>query len=153
MAILVDTGILLRAFDANFPDYRAIRCSLRKALDDGIRLVVTVQNISEFWNASTRPKDSRGGQGLSIDGAKRRVGIIESVCQVVSEDLESFSEWKRIVDEYAVMGASVHDARLVSVMLRIGIKEILTLNDRDFKRYTAEGIQALTPQNFLVPKS
>jgi hypothetical protein len=71
----------------------------------------------------------------------------------VSEDLESFSEWKRIVDDKAVMGASVHDARLVSVMLRIGIKEILTLNDRDFKRYTAEGIQALTPQNFLVPKS
>lgn len=148
MATLVDTCILLRAFDANYPDYRAIRKALRQALDDQERLVVTVQNIAEFWNAATRPLENNG-QGLSADRAKRRVGIIERVCEVVSEDGISYAQWKRLVDDYGVTGVSVHDARLVSVMLRLGIKQVLTLNERHFKRYAAEGIAITSPQSFL----
>ena len=148
MATLVDTCILLRAFDANYPDYRAIRQTLRKALDDQERLVVTVQNIAEFWNAATRPLENNG-QGLSAERAKRRVGIIERVCEVVSEDDVSYARWKRLVEDYAVTGVSVHDARLVSVMLRLEIKQILTLNERHFKRYAAEGIAIASPQTFL----
>ena len=149
MATLVDTGILLRAFDANYPDYKAIRKALRKALDEGIRLIVTVQNMAEFWNAATRPLEYNG-QGLSAERAKRRVAIIERVCEVVSEDNVSYGEWKRLVEEYGVSGVSVHDARLVSVMLRMGIKRILTLNEQHFKRYIGEGIAVATPQSFLA---
>jgi predicted nucleic acid-binding protein len=148
MATLVDTGILLRAFDANYPDYQAIRKVLRKALDEGERLVVTVQNMAEFWNAATRPLENNG-QGLSTERTKRRVAIIERVCEVVSEDSASYTEWKRIVEEYGVSGVSVHDARLVSVMLRLSVKRILTLNGRHFKRYIGEGIAVTTPQSFL----
>lgn len=148
MATLVDTCILLRAFDSNYPDYRAIRKALRKALDDKERLVVTVQNIAEFWNAATRPLENNG-QGLSAERAKRRVNIIERVCEVVSEDGASYVQWKRLVDDYGVTGVSVHDTRLVSVMVRLGIKQILTLNERHFKRYAAEGIAIAIPQSFL----
>lgn len=147
MPTLVDTCILLRAFDANYPDYRAIRKALRKALDEKERLVVTVQNIAEFWNAATRPLENNG-QGLSAERAKRRVSIIERVCEVVSEDNVSYAEWKRLVDDYGVNGVSVHDARLVSVMLRLAIKQILTLNERHFKRYIAEGIVVVSPKSF-----
>jgi predicted nucleic acid-binding protein len=49
MGTLVDTSILLRAFDANSEHYRAIRRAFRKALEEKIRLVVTVQNLAEFW--------------------------------------------------------------------------------------------------------
>ena len=138
---------MLRAFDANYPDYRVIRKALRKALDDKERLVVTVQNIAEFWNVATRPLEYNG-QGLSVERAKRRVGIIERVCEVISEDNVSYVEWKRLVEDYSVSGVSVHDARLVSVMLRLGIKQILTLNERHFKRYVAEGIAIASPQSF-----
>ena len=148
MATLVDTCVLLRAFDANYPDYRAIRQVLRKALDDQEPLVVTVQNIAEFWNAATRPLENNG-QGLSTERAKRRVGIVERVCKVVSEDHVSYAQWKRLVDDYSVTGLSVHDARLVSVMLRLDVKQILTLNERHFKRYAAEGIAIASPQSFL----
>lgn len=147
MATLVDTCILLRAFDADYPDYRAIRKALRQALDDKERLVVTVQNIAEFWNAATRPLENNG-QGLSTERAKRRVGIIERVCAVVSEDDASYVHWKRLVDDYGVTGVSVHDARLVAVMLRLTVKRLLTLNERHFKRYVAEGIAIASPQSF-----
>jgi predicted nucleic acid-binding protein len=92
MEMLVDTCILLRAFDANSPNYRAIRRSLRQAWDDGIRLVVTVQNMAEFWNVATRPRD-KNGHGLSTARVKRRVQIVERLCEVVSEDNWSYAEW------------------------------------------------------------
>jgi predicted nucleic acid-binding protein len=148
MPTLVDTGVLLRAFDASSSQYRAIRRALRKALDDGERLVVTVQNMAEFWNVATRPL-ANNGQGLPTERAKRRVAIIERLCEVVCEDIGSYVEWKKIVEDLGVSGIAVHHARLVSVMLRIGVKGLLTLNERDFRRYVGEGISVITPQSFL----
>jgi hypothetical protein len=48
MPMLVDTAVLLRAFDVDFIGYRAIRQSLRKALAEDEPLYVTVQNMAEF---------------------------------------------------------------------------------------------------------
>ncbi len=149
MSMLVDTGVLLRAFDADFVSYRAIRQSLRKALAEDEQLFVTVQNMAEFWNVTTRPLE-RNGYGLSTDLAKRRVRLIEWACEVLAEDDRSYEEWKRLIDELGVSGVKVHDARLVSVMKSGGIETILTLNASDFRRYAGEGILVLTPEAYLA---
>jgi predicted nucleic acid-binding protein len=60
MGTLIDTGVLLRAFDAQSPHCRAIRQALRKLLDEGEQLTVSVQNIAEFWNVATRPLEYNG---------------------------------------------------------------------------------------------
>ena len=148
MGTLVDTGILLRAFDAKSEHYRSIRQALRRALNDNIQLVVTIQNLAEFWNVATRPLD-KNGQGLSSERVKRRVEIIERFCEVLSEDAGSYAHWKRLVESLGVTGVKVHDARLVSVMLHLGVTQILTLNEADFQRYAGEGVEALTPSQFL----
>ncbi len=145
MGTLIDTGVLLRAFDANFPRCRAIRNALRKALEKREPLFVTVQNIAEFWNVATRPLEYNG-QGLSAERTKRRVRIIERLCQVLSEDDQSYDEWKRLIDELGVSGVKVHDARLIAVMKSHGIKTLLTLNESDFRRYSGEGIAVRTPE-------
>lgn len=147
MGTLVDTCILLRAFDANSAHYRSIRRALRKALDEDHRLVVTVQNIAEFWNVGTRPLD-KNGQGLSAERVRRRVEIIERFCDVVSEDKISYQDWKQLVEELGVGGVKVHDARLVSVMRRVGVPQILTLNVADFERYAKHGCTVATPDAF-----
>jgi predicted nucleic acid-binding protein len=144
MGTLIDTGVLLRAFDANSPHYRQIRQALRKLLDYGEPLTVTVQNMAEFWNVATRPLE-HNGQGLSVERVKRRIAIIERLCDVIAEDTVSYEHWKRIVESLGVSGVKVHDARLVSVMLRSGLKRILTLNDGDFRRYVGEGVEVVTP--------
>jgi predicted nucleic acid-binding protein len=150
MGTLIDTGVLLRAFDAGSQYYRPIRQALRKLLDKGEPLTVTVQNMAEFWNVATRPvKDN--GQGLSADRVKRRIAVIERLCDVVAEDAVSYEHWKRLVESLGVSGVKVHDARLVSVMLRSGIKRILTLNDGDFRRYISEDIEVITPEAVLSP--
>ncbi len=147
--MLVDTGILLRAFDANFTDYRIIRRALRAAFDGNTRLYVAIQNIAEFWNVATQPLD-KNGHGLSATAVTRRMAIIERLCGVVSEDSSSYREWKRIVEQVGISGVAVHDARLVSVMRQLKLNYILTLNERDFRRYSDEGIEPLNPQQFLT---
>jgi len=147
MGTLIDTGVLLRAFDTNYPRCRAIRRALRQALEARTPLFVTVQNVAEFWNVATRPLEYNG-QGLSAERTKRRVRIIEQLCQVVSEDDRSYDEWKRLVDELDVSGVKVHDARLVAVMKSRGIETLLTLNETDFRRYLGEGIVVQTPEQF-----
>jgi hypothetical protein len=47
--------------------------------------------------------------------------------------------------EHRVSGAQVHDARLVAAMLAHGISHLLTLNDRDFTRYSS--ITVMHPGN------
>ena len=148
MDTLVDTCILLRAFEKNTEHYKPIREALRKAIKEKTTLVVTVQNLAEFWNAGTRPLD-KNGQGLSAEKVKRRIEIIELFCKVVAEDTKSFGIWKGICEKYSVLGVKVHDARLVSVMLRQGTKRIITLNKGDFLRYAGEGITVETPEDFL----
>lgn len=142
MACLIDTGVLLRAFDASYSGHRVIRRALRTLLGNQDRVVVALQNLAEFWNVSTRPID-KNGYGLSVERTSRRLQVIEQFCEVVTEDDDSYQIWKNLLNAYALTGVSVHDARLVSVTLAHGVAEVLTLNERDFRRYA--GISVLTP--------
>jgi predicted nucleic acid-binding protein len=134
MSLLLDTGILLRAFDKRSPHRTDILRRIRASLETDERVVVTVQNLAEFWNVSTRPKE-HNGYGLAHEVVARRVRIIESFAEVLVETPVSFVIWKRLVEELFVTGVQVHDARLVAVMRDSGIECILTLNPHDFRRY------------------
>jgi hypothetical protein len=103
-----------------------------------------VQNLAEYWNVSTRPVD-KNGYGLSPDRAAKRLNLIERFCEVLTEDGHSFRIWKGLLASYSLTGVSVHGARLASVMLSRGIASVLTLNEREFRRYA--GIAVLTPSN------
>ena len=142
MAFLIDTGVLLRAFDVDTPEYRRIRQTIRTLWARHERLVVALQNVAEFWNVSTRPT-SNNGYGLSAERASKRLATIERFCEVITENEHSFLAWKSLLTDYSITGVAVHDARLVSVMLCHGISTVVTLNDRDFRRYG--GITAVTP--------
>ncbi|MBI3463253.1 MAG: PIN domain-containing protein [Planctomycetes bacterium] len=86
MACLIDTGILLRAFDRDASEHSDILRVIRALIDRGEELVVTVQNLAEFWNVSTRPKEKNGYE-LPIETVARRIRIIERFCTVLSESV------------------------------------------------------------------
>lgn len=142
-AYLIDTGVLLRLFDASDPHCPSIRQALRKLRRAGHTLCASHQNIAEFWNVSTRPSSARGGYGHSVEITARRVSFIESFGQIVSENEASYHHWKRLVTTYGVTGVSVHDARLVALMNAMHIDRLVTLNPDDFQRYT--NLVVLTP--------
>lgn len=60
MTVLVDAGVLLRAFNREAPEHAAILQALHAVKSRGDTFVVAVQNVAEFWNVATRPKDKNG---------------------------------------------------------------------------------------------
>ena len=153
MPTLLDTGILLRVFAQIDPLYRETRQALLKLRREGEELLTSFQNVAEFVNVSTRPASARGGYGLSLELVDKRVRFVERVCHVVTENPPSYNRWRELVARYGVSGLAVHDARLVAIMLAHGVHRLLTLNDRDFRRYEPEGIVVVTPQALLAENS
>jgi len=143
MQILVDTGVLLRAFDRSSPHQRTILQALRKLWSESHELVTTSQNIAEFWNVSTRPAQARGGFGLAIAAVDLRVKLIEKLGDVLPFSDRAYDEWRRLIVAHQVVGVAVHDAKLVATMATANINCVLTLNEQDFRRYS--GITILTP--------
>jgi len=145
MSYLLDSNILLRYLQRSDPDHGQIRSSLRELIGRGDELCYTSQNIGEFWNICTRPSTSQGGYGLGLDETYRRVRLIERSYTLLPATPDIHFEWRRLLIENSVSGIAVHDARLVATMLVHRVTHILTLNDKDFKRYA--GITVVHPRD------
>lgn len=147
MSILLDTGILLRAFvkaDPLNPSIRQAIVEYRRQRED---LVTAFQNVAEFSNVSTRPVSARGGYGIPVAKVALRVRFVERLCRRLFENERSYEIWRHLIDRYDLSGVSVHDARLVAIMQAHGVDRILTTIERDFRRYEPEGIVVVTPQS------
>jgi predicted nucleic acid-binding protein len=135
MQILVDTGVLLRAFDRSSSDQKTIFRAFRKLWADGHELATTHQNIAEFWNVATRPQNARGGFGLTCLEAERRLVVIEKLGTILTFNNGCYVAWRQIITKHSIVGVAVHDARLVGVMEHYRISHVVTLNSADFRRY------------------
>lgn len=144
MAILIDTCVLIPAFNPQSSEHAVVRQSLRLLSDSGEVFVVTPQNVAEFWNVCTRPVASNG-RGLATDQVQKMVNIICRVSRLEYESPNSFLRWRELIEHHAVKGVAVHDARLVAIILAGNISKILTRNEADFRRYEADGLTVLTP--------
>lgn len=152
MRYLIDTNILLRIHDpvAN-PHYATFRRCLETLWANGDEICYTAQSLGEFWNVSTRPATVRGGLGVSLAETERRAKVIERQFTLLVDNRAVYDEWRGLLVTYGVMGVQVHDARLVAAMLTHGVKHLLTVNEKDFKRY--QGITAVTPDMIINPSA
>jgi predicted nucleic acid-binding protein len=132
--ILVDTNVLVRAVERAHPLLRVARDSLRHLYEQGDELLITPQNISEFWNVCTRPVKVNG-LGNSIESTSRLTSRLENFFTILPESMEAFRHWRRLVVTHAVRGAKVHDARLAATILAYQLDGILTFNADDFARF------------------
>lgn len=141
MSVLVDTNVLLRRTQPTHPQHEVAVESVARLLASGEPLHFTLQNISEFWNAITRPA-ANNGLGFSISAAAAEVEKIEEVLILLPDTPMIYPEWKRLVLQHGVVGSKVHDARLVAVMRAHRVRRVLTFNVSDFARY---GVDVLHP--------
>ena len=144
---LVDTNILLRLVQPDSPEYGTIRQCTDGLWERGADLFYTSQNLAEFWNVCTRPAD-RNGFGFSVAETDERAALIESKFSFAADSEATHQEWRRIVVEAGVSGIQVHDARIVAAMRVHGIANLLTLNVKDFRRFS--GITVLSPDEVLA---
>jgi predicted nucleic acid-binding protein len=110
-------------------------------LKRGEELYITPQNLIEFWNVCTRPKD-KNGLGYSITETREEVAKLKTMFPLLLDTSAIYPEWERLVSTYEVKGVNVHDARLVAAMLIHNLTHILTFNIEDFRRYVE-----ITPVN------
>jgi predicted nucleic acid-binding protein len=150
MTYLLDTGILLRLANTVDPLHEVVSLAIQRLGDRHHNFMTTSQNIAEFWNVATRPKELNG-LGFTIDVVSTALSrTVEPLCPVIREHSQHYKELKRLLNTYRIVGKQVHDARLVASLLTWKIPTILTLNERHFKRFETEGILIATPQTVLM---
>src|SRR5208283_655063 len=57
---LADSNILIRLVKRDHPEYPLARGAVGALWEKGVKLGYTLQNMAEFWNASTRPRERNG---------------------------------------------------------------------------------------------
>jgi predicted nucleic acid-binding protein len=153
MPYRLDSGILLRLVDEDDSQHALVENVIGMLGNRRESIVVTTQNIAEFWNVATRPI---ANNGLALAPAKvvqLYENTIEPNCAVLTEAESLPNEFKRLLATYNVAGKQVHDARLVAMMLTWQVDKTLTLNERNFRRFEPEGISVVTPAALLATPS
>jgi predicted nucleic acid-binding protein len=146
---LSDSNILLRLVKSDHPQYSIVREAIGSLELRGMRPAYTLQNMAEFWNASTRPK-VRNGFGLTVEETERNALDVERSFTFLPDNEAVYREWRRVVVQCGISGVQVHDARLAAAMYAHGITDILTFNGQDFKRFA--GITAIDPAQLVTSR-
>ncbi len=134
MQYFVDTSVLIRFVAPDDPLHGALIANLLKLREEGHALCITPQTVREAWSVMTRPK-AANGYGVSNEAAGLLVTAAEKAFAFLDDTPGIYSKWIELVKEHNVMGKQIHDANHVAAMLTHGISHVLTLDDRDFRRY------------------
>ena len=141
--ILADTNILLRVLQRDHPMHPEAWAAVR-ILQSRKEIVLAAQNIVELWVVATRPKE-QNGVGLTSPRAAMYLARLNRTFPVLLETPEIQQEWQRLVVQHQVSGKKAHDTRIVAAMNVHGVKDIVTFNGDDFRRYP--GIRVWHPRD------
>ena len=137
---LFDTNIFLRLAEKHSAERLIILNAIRKIRRKNKTICYTPQTLAEFWNVCTRPTFARGGLGLSIEQTERKVNLIQKHFELLPDTPSTFTEWRKLVSDYRVIGVQVHDTKLVASMNVHKVEYLVTLNEKDLKRFAVKVI-------------
>lgn len=144
MKYLLDTNILLRLVEIAHQQHNEASEALKKLKIQNAEFYILLQNISEFWNVCTRPKD-KNGLGFSIAETDLQLKRFERFFKFLPDTAEVYKNWRELVVKHSVSGVQVHDAKIAAAMKAHNIENLLTFNAKDFKRYS--DIKAVKPKD------
>ncbi len=133
--VLLDTNICLRLANINAPQYPLISEATKALLNQGNELAIVPQNLYELWAVATRLTSSNG-LGWSTRRTEEAVELLRSSFILLNDTPDLLAHWLELVARFDVKGKQVHDARLVAAMQTHNIENLLTLNIKDFERYS-----------------
>jgi predicted nucleic acid-binding protein len=145
--VLLDTNILLRLTQPSQALHAEIISSIKLLHERSVRLCIVPQTLYEFWSVATRPI-AANGLGMDKPAVEQSVDWLLDDFDLLRDERGVFRNWHDLVRQHTVQGKSVHDARIVAAMQRHGLRTILTLNSRDFVRYSI--VLACTPGEILA---
>ncbi len=120
--VLIDTNILLYSLDKNNEHYNYSRDIISDNFDN---IFITSKNISEFIAVLTK-------QNIDYDIILNYLKIINNF-NVIYPDHNSINIFYELIKKYKPKGNRIFDIEIVSIMLSNGIKNIITVNKKDFE--------------------
>jgi predicted nucleic acid-binding protein len=144
--LLIDTNVLLRASQPASDQFENCVRAVEHAPAAGFTACLVPQVIYEYWAVATRPAE-HNGLGFDSVQASLEIRKLSEMLSLLRDERGIFERWQSLVKSYAVQGKCTHDARLVAAMERHRIEHLLTLNPKDFNRYS--GITVHHPTTFV----
>lgn len=135
MSYVIDTNVLLRLTQPSHSAHISVLAALDFLRGRGETLCIVPQNLIEFWAVATRPPISNG-LGMKFDEAIGELTKLKNLFVLLLDSPYIFSEWERLIKLHRSSGKQSHDARIAAAMNVHGVKNLLTFNTDDFKRYS-----------------
>ena len=132
MKILFDSSTLIAAMVEAHPKHEQAFAWLLRARKGEFELVVSAHTLLEIYSVLTtapfKPKISADTAKKLIDTNIKKIALIHSL---------NTSEYVQVINRVAdlnLKGGIVYDALILQCAKKSGIKEIVTLNAKDFNR-------------------
>ncbi len=110
-----DTNILLRLVEITQAQHKAVSEALKKLKSQNAEFYILLQNISEFWNVCTRPKD-KNGLGLTISETDLQLKRLERFFIFLPDTTEVYKNWRELVVKHSVFGIQVPDEKIAAAL-------------------------------------
>ncbi len=123
--VLFDTNLLLYAIDEDSKYFNSVQELLN---DNSLNLYTTSKNISESLSVITRIPNS----SISIKEALSIVEEFQSTFKILYPTEKSFAIFINLLNKYTPSGLKIHDYEIISIALSNKIKNIATVNQKDF---------------------
>lgn len=132
--IAVDTNLLVYAHRVENPNHLVARKLIRGLSESKSRWAIPWPCVHEFFAIATNP--GVFDPPTPVGTAKEQIAIWSEApsLHLLSEAADHWSRLEALIDEGAIYGAKVHDARIAAICLSHGVRELWTV-DRDFQRF------------------
>ena len=132
---LLDTNILVYAVNEDSKFHKAASGIHSKVLDGSIRACISVQNLIEFYSIIT---SSRVQKPLPAQIAFDEIDkyIADQRIKKIQFNGDALVVLRELVIKYNVTAQNIYDLKIVATMLVNNIGEIITANERDFKKFS-----------------
>lgn len=131
--ILIDSNILVYAYDSR-SSFHAMAVALLS--DASFSLHVSTKNISEFFAVLSKMGEPFDKIFLFYQGIIKNTAIL-------FPEAASLAIFERLLQKYQPRGNRIYDIEIVSVAIANGIREIHTLNIKDFAGVTEINVVSL----------
>lgn len=141
----LDTNILVAHAIADHPWHGRVRERIDRFLSEGHDLALTSGILSEFIHVVTDPR--RFEKPLTMEEALEWAVFWSDAEEVtiVATDIAGHRQWLRWLDEHRLGRKRLLDTLIAATWHAAGVREIFTLNPRDFEIFGVFTIHKMDP--------
>ena len=132
--VFIDTNVLIYASVAEAPLHGAASVALHRLRQEGSELWVSHQVLREYMASLSRPGAFKSPPSMSVLITTVR-GFLTTFR--MTTDFGMTDSLLTVMGRVSVSGKQIHDANVVATMHCNGLKNLLTHNIDDFRRYSA----------------